>query len=50
MNNIEKLEGCYKKFIKDLSKWLPDGVMDVNIALLQEYHLLDFEEELGSGD
>ena len=50
MNNIERLEGCYKKFIKDLPKWLPEGMIDVDITLLQTLNLLDFEEELGQGD
>ncbi|TXI36437.1 MAG: hypothetical protein E6Q59_09410 [Nitrosomonas sp.] len=50
MNNIERLEVCYKKFVKDLAKCLPDGMIDIDITLLQEYKLLNFEEELGQGE
>lgn len=45
MNNIERLEANYKKFTKNLPKWLPEGVVDVDIALLQELELLNFDEQ-----
>jgi hypothetical protein len=46
MNNIERLEICYKKFVKELNVWLPEGMLDVNLALLQELNLLNFEEQV----
>jgi hypothetical protein len=45
MNNIERLEVCYKKFVKNLPKWLPEGMIDVDLPLLQQLNLLDFSEE-----
>lgn len=46
MNNIEKLETSYKKFVKNLSKWLPEGMINIDLALLHELNLLNFEEEV----
>ncbi len=45
MNNIERVEAYYKKFTKDISKWLPEGMIEVEIALLQNYGLLNFDDE-----
>ncbi|MDP1835480.1 MAG: hypothetical protein Q8K75_06070 [Chlamydiales bacterium] len=50
MNNIERLEACYKKFVKNLTKWLPEGMIDVDLSLLQELNLLNFEEEVAKED
>ena len=50
MNNIEKLEAVYKKYIQNLSDWLPEGIMRVDLALLQEMNLLDFDKEIQKPD
>ena len=43
MTDLSKIEKNYKKYIKDLGKWLPDGVSDVDIDLLKEMELLDLD-------
>ncbi len=50
MNNIEKLEAVYKKFIHNLPDWLPEGIIRVDLALLQEMDLLDFDKEIQKPD
>ncbi len=50
MNNIEKLEAVYKKYIQNLSDWLPEGIIRVDLVLLQEMNLLDFDKEIQKPD
>ncbi len=45
MDNISVLEECYKKYVNDLGAWLPEGIADVNLKLLDELELLDYYEE-----
>ena len=42
MNNPTVLEACYKRYMNNISKWLPDGVIDVNIEVLHELNVLNF--------
>lgn len=44
MINPLKLEEAYKEFSENFSKWVPDGIMDVNLSLLQEIGLLNCSE------
>ena len=46
MDSLPEIEECFKKFSKDLSLWLPDGLIQVDIKLLQELGLLDFRDTL----
>lgn len=41
MNKLAKLDQQFKKYITELQKWLPDGVIQVDLPLLQEFELLD---------
>lgn len=43
------LEACYKKYIRDIGKWLPDGITDVDLDLLHKLDLLHFHRK-ESGD
>lgn len=45
MEEIERIEGAYRKYMKDLSRFLPEGIVEVDIALLQRFNLLVSEEE-----
>lgn len=40
MINPIQLEEAYKEFTQNLSKWVPDGVIPVNLALFHELGLL----------
>lgn len=42
MNNPIVLEACYRRYMNDISKWLPDGVIDINLETLHELDLLNF--------
>lgn len=42
MTNPTLLEACYKRYMQDISKWLPDGIIDVNLELLHELDLLHY--------
>lgn len=39
-----QLEESYNEFMKNLSHWIPDGVVDVDLKLLDEMGLLNKEE------
>ncbi|PJD96446.1 MAG: hypothetical protein CK425_05600 [Parachlamydia sp.] len=47
MNKLTKLDQYFKKYMKELNHWLPDGVVQVDLALLAEFELLDsfFDEK-----
>ncbi len=50
MINPSELESSYKAFMKNLSHWIPDGVIDVDLDLLSNSELLDCDslEEKGA--
>lgn len=41
MDNIQVLEQCYKEYTKNLTEWIPDGVISVDLELLHKLDLLD---------
>ncbi len=41
MMNPNKLEDSYKEFIFDLAKWVQDGIIHVDLALLKKFDLLN---------
>ena len=45
MDNISAIDLCYKRFAQDLNQFLPDGLILVDIDLLQELDLLDFHHQ-----
>jgi len=45
MNNPSVLEACYKKYMKNITKWLPDGIIDVNLDLLHHLDLLHYQNK-----
>ncbi len=51
MINPSQLEDAFKEFTQDFTKWVPDGVMTVDLALLQELGLLNYNHlEQGTTD
>lgn len=42
MNDINQLDELYKKYISNLGSWLPEGVIEVDLKLMQEMDLLDY--------
>lgn len=45
MNDINQLDELYKKYIKDLNAWLPEGLVEVDLKLMQEMDLLDYHRK-----
>lgn len=45
MNNPTLLEACYKKYIKNMDVWLPDGIIDVNLEVLHKLDLLHYHSK-----
>lgn len=43
MHNLSLIEESYQKFIKNLDFWIPDGIFNVNLELLQHFNLLHFQ-------
>lgn len=50
MHNLSEIEEYYKKFIKDLNYWIPEGIFVVNLELLQHFDLLHFQPSADSKD
>lgn len=42
MHNIQALERCFKKYLKNLSKWAPENLIPVDLALLNDLDLLHY--------
>lgn len=45
MDNLSLIEEHYKKFVLDLNSWLPEGVMVINLELLDQMDLLSTHQE-----
>ncbi len=45
MINFNKLDLAYEEFTKDLSRWIPDGIIPVNLELISSIGFLGTEEE-----
>ncbi len=44
MVNPEELDESYKEYSESLSKWLPDGIISIDIKTLQDLGLLSTEQ------
>lgn len=42
MDDISHLESLYKKYMNNIGYWAPEGVMDVDLILLQKLGLLKY--------
>lgn len=42
MNRRSTLEECYKKYIKNITQWIPEGVIPVDLNLLHRMNLLNY--------
>lgn len=40
MANLAQLEATFQRYVADLERWVPDGIVDVDIDLLQRLDLL----------
>jgi hypothetical protein len=43
MHNLAVIEECYKKFIKSLNFWIPEGIYYIDLQLLHHFDLLHFQ-------
>jgi hypothetical protein len=50
MENPIELETSYKEYMENLSQATPDGILEVDLALLQTYGLLGCEDPPTEGD
>jgi len=50
MHNPEELEIDYKKYISDLKRFVPDGVVEIDLSLLNDLGLLASEEHQSEDD
>lgn len=48
MYNASDLEHHFNKFIKNLSEWLPDGVLNIDIEILHKLGLLNYHKSYDS--
>ena len=46
MENPQEIEEAFQKFMGNLPEFTPDGIVNVDLALMQELDLLHSEEEL----
>lgn len=45
MDDISQLETCYRYYIKNMSALLPEGMIDIDLPLLQRYNLLNYHQK-----
>lgn len=45
MRNIQALEKCFKKYLKNLGKWAPENLIPVDLALLNDLDLLHYHSK-----
>lgn len=50
MHNLEVIEECYKKFIKSLNFWIPEGIYYIDLQLLHHFDLLHFQPPITRKD
>lgn len=43
-HNLSIIEAYYKQFTADISQWLPEDVIEVNLELLKQLNLLNYNE------
>ncbi len=43
MHNLAVIEECYKKFVKSLDSWIPEGIYFIDLELLHRFDLLHFQ-------
>lgn len=43
MYNFSNIEDSYQKFIKEIESFIPEGIYEVNLALLHHFDLLKFQ-------
>lgn len=44
MHNLPILEASYKKFVQDISSWLPEDIVYVDLKLLHQFNLLHYHD------
>lgn len=45
MYSALKIEKYFEKYIRNLTHWLPEGIVDVDIDLLRRFDLLDYNSK-----
>lgn len=40
MSNLAQLEATFQRYVNDLERWVPDGILDIDLALLQRLDLI----------
>ena len=43
MYNLSIIEECYRRYIKSLYYWIPEGIFSVDLTLLKKFDLLHFQ-------
>lgn len=46
MDDIQAIERCFKKIADNLTDWIPEGIVEVDIELLQKLDLLNINAEM----
>lgn len=42
MDNPLVLEECYKKYMKNINKWIPEGITNIDLTILHNLNLVNF--------
>jgi len=45
MADLAQLEVAFQEYTQDLGRWVPDGILPVNLSLLHRLDLLDFSDD-----
>ncbi|NGX58606.1 MAG: hypothetical protein K940chlam3_01513 [Chlamydiae bacterium] len=50
MHNLSRIEECYQRFIQQTAHLLPDGTIEINLKLLRDMDLLNFQDQESEDD
>lgn len=50
MMNPHDIEACYAEYMENLSHYVPDGIFEVDLSLLQQLDLVNFNDEQEDDD
>lgn len=44
MDDLNSIEQAFQRYIENLGAWLPEGIIDVDLPLLQRFDLIDYQQ------
>jgi len=45
MDDISQLDECYRRYIKNIGSWIPEGIINIDLKLLSRFDLLNYHRK-----